>query len=158
MLSRVIISKSLLSAFRKRALAAYPNETMQTLWGRLSGNSVIVTSMRTPEQKVSETEVVFYEDDLSSPAVDTREQYLGTIHSHPECLDATPSQVDWDTSFEAGEYVFGIMRIVKKVNGRFTTEVAWWEPRPMIATVFPRVRNANRNNKPKTESETVQIL
>lgn len=141
MISRVVISKQLLASFRKRTLEAYPNETMQTLWGRVEGDTVVISGLRTPEQKATQNELVYYDSDTVGPQSAIRgEHYLGTVHSHPDSFDATPSQQDWDTSYSSGERIFGIMCCKRQVSGRFKTEVKFWEPRPDIAIVNPRVR------------------
>jgi len=156
MISRVIISKQLLASFRKRTLEAYPLETMQTLWGRVEGDTVVISSLRTPEQKGSPDRLDYNFDDAASPQAHVRgEHYLGTIHSHPEGSDATPSQSDWDSSYSSGERVFGILWCSKQASGRFKTEVKFWEPRAMITVVHPRVRDANRNSKSQVESKTM---
>lgn len=159
MISRVLISKKLLSEFRKQVTKAYPAETMSTLWGRIEGDTVVVSSLRVPKQEGTSEELTYHFADAVGDQARVRgEHYLGTIHSHPECLDSTPSQHDWDTSYGSGERVFGIMRVEKSSAGRFTTEVAWWEPRPRIATVHPRVRDANRDSQLQTKSKAVQAL
>jgi len=155
-ISRVLISKKLLAEFRKQALAAYPNETMSTLWGRIEGETAIVTSLHVPDQKQSNDKVEYNTDDLLSPASVAREHYIGTCHSHPDCADCAPSQIDWDTSYSCGEHLFGIMRIEKKSDGRFKTEVGWYEPRASIMMVHPRIPNANRNNQLEAKSKAVQ--
>src|SRR5262245_30180414 len=100
MITRVLISKKLLSEFRRRAIEAYPNEVMSTLWGRIEGDSAVISSLKTPPQEGNTEELTYYIADAVAPqAATTGEHYLGTIHSHPECLDSTPSQNDWDTSY-----------------------------------------------------------
>lgn len=141
-ISRVIISKQLLANFRKQVITAYPNETMSTLWGRAEGDTIIISALRTPDQKASVDELSYHIGDAVGVQANIRgESYLGTIHSHPECSDATPSQHDWDTSFNSGERVFAVMRCTKSTAGRFKTEVRFWEPRPEIAIINPRVRS-----------------
>ena len=156
MISRVIVSKSLIASFRKRAVAAYPKEAMCTLWGKVEGDTVLVTTFKDIPHEASESEVNYFESDALSHA-GHGEHYLGSLHSHPDSLDATPSQADWDTSFSSGERVFAVMRVTKLKTGRFTTEIRYWEPRPEITIVYPRVRDANRN-KQQIESKAVQIL
>lgn len=156
MISRVIIDKKLLASFRKRTLEAYPREAMCTMWGRVEGDTVLITVIKDILQKATENEVNYYEADALAHA-GHGDHYLGSIHSHPDCLDATPSQADWDTSFSSGERVFAVMQIRKLATGRFKTEVKFWEPRPEITIVYPRVRDANRN-KQQAESKAVQVL
>jgi len=159
MVSRVLISKKLIADFRKRVIAAYPNETMQTLWGRVEGDTVVVSSLRTPKQEGTKDELLYhFGDAVGAQSVVRGEHYLGTIHSHPECLDATPSQHDWDTSYTSGERIFGIMRCERGDGGRYKTETKFWEPRPEIAIVHPRVRDANRDKQLEVESEAMPKL
>lgn len=160
LINRIVISKQLVTFFRKYILAAYPHEGMMTLWGRVEGDTVVISSLRTPEQKGTVDRLDYHLDDAAGPQAEIRgEQYLGTWHSHPEGSDATPSAADWDSSYSSGERVFGIMWCSKQSNGRFKTSNSWWEPRPEIQMVHPRVRgqNANRNKKQQTESKGVQV-
>lgn len=145
MIARVLISRSLLASFRRAALSAYPNEFMQTLWGTVRGDTVTVEALRdvahtaTPETVGAEIHDQF--------AAKEKLQYLGTLHDHPEPTDATPSQADWDDAFNTGEIVFGVMAVWKGENEKFRTAVEFWETRPRIAVVHPRVR-APRKKKP----------
>lgn len=156
MISRVIVDKKLLASFRKRTLEAYPHEVMCTMWGRVEGDTILITVIKDIPQQASEKEVNYYEADALAHA-GHGDHYLGSIHSHPDCLDATPSQADWDTSFSSGERVFAVMQVRKLETGRFKTEVQFWEPRPPIAIVNPRVRDANRS-KQQAESKAVQMV
>jgi len=140
MITRILISKKLIAEFRKRAIAAYPQEHMETCWGRIEGSSVIIEALHTPHQHAT-TDTVRYQESDALAKAGSGLAYIGSCHSHPDSTDATPSQVDWDTSFSSGEHVFGVMRVAKKENGKFTTEIGWWESRPGIAMIHPRVRN-----------------
>lgn len=140
MIARVLISKQLLSNFRKKALSIYPNEYMMTVWGRIEGDTVQVESLREVAQKATEGSVTAsFLDCVTSSNTST---FLGTIHTHPDSTDATPSQADWDGSFACGEYIFGIMKISK---GKTITK--WWEPRAEISMIHPRVRAEKKHAK-----------
>lgn len=143
MITRVIVNNQLLVQFRKKVILAYPKEYMETLWGKIEGSSVIITSFRPVHQRASEESVQYTEGDAVAHA-GHGELYIGTCHSHPDCQDATPSQEDWNTSFSSGEHMFGVMRVTKKSNGKFETQTEFWEPRPRISIVYPRIREARK--------------
>jgi len=145
MIVRVMLDKKLLADFRKQAIKAYPNEVMNTLWGRAEGDSIIIHRMRSVEQDADENKVEAYVSDMVSPVATTADRYLGSIHSHPDCHDASPSVQDWHNAYVCGEHVFGVMSVMKSDSGRFSTAVSWWEPRPFIDTIHPRIRKPSWN-------------
>lgn len=144
MISRVLLPKSLLASFRKLAEGAYPNEVMQTLWGRIEGESVMIYSLRNVDQQASPDMVVARVDDMVSPARDTKEHFIGSIHSHPDMQHPHPSTADWDGSYTCGEHLFAVMALVKKPSGKFSAETRFWQPRPHIQIVHPRIRKAKK--------------
>lgn len=146
MIVRIIVTKQAISSFRKAAIAAYPNEFLRTLWGRIQGETVQVSSLRDVSQIQTEQDVSCTIQDLMAPATGP-EQYLGSLHSHPDTSDATPSQTDWDDAFDTGEHIFGVMRVSKKADGGFTTELKWWQPAPPIQTIYPKVRGINEKKR-----------
>jgi len=151
-----MIDKKLLGEFRKKALAAYPDELMHTLWGRVEGDSIIIHHLRGVEQEATGDKVEAYVSDMVSPVASTPERYLGSIHSHPDCFEASPSLQDWHNAYVCGEHVFGIMAIHENSSGRFSTSVAWWEPRPFIDTIHPRIRKTWKT--PKATSQSAPTL
>lgn len=140
MITRVILAKKLLASFRKKAQSSYPNEVMNTLWGKLEGSTAIVEELHDFDQHATGQLVNYTDADTMAPA-GRGIRFLGTIHTHPDCTDASPSAADWTDAFGAGEHIFAVMKIVKH-NNKFKTEVAFWEPRPQITIIHPRVRKA----------------
>lgn len=146
MITRVVIIDKLIKDFRRAAISAMPNECLWSVWGRIQGDTVIVERLNQPHQKVSETDVSVDRDIMLSPAVG-QFQYIGTIHSHPESSDASPSTTDWTDAYETGEHVFGIMRVWKSDKGKWKTELDWWEPRASIQMIYPKVRTTNEKKR-----------
>jgi proteasome lid subunit RPN8/RPN11 len=142
MISRVLLPKALLTSFRKLAEGAYPNEVMQTMWGRIEGESVMISSLKSVAQQANPDMVVARVDDMVSPASHTREHFLGSIHSHPDVEHASPSTADWDGSYACGEHVFAVMALTRKPSGKFHVETRYWEVHPPIQIIHPRTRKA----------------
>ena len=147
MIVRVMIDKKLLGEFKKKAIKAYPSELMNTLWGRVEGDSVIIHHLRDVEQQASNDKVEAFVSDMVSPISQTAEQYLGSLHSHPDCGDPSPSYQDWLNAYNCGERVFGVMSLVKGPSGRFSDALMWNEPRPLIDTIHPRIRKTWKTPK-----------
>lgn len=147
MISRVIISPRLIASFRKAAVRAYPNEFFQTMWGWVRGDTVTVEALRDAAHTPTDSEISTTVADQFAPHSTTPLHYLGTIHSHPDCGDTSPSVTDWDDGFTTGETVFFVMSVRKGENGRFRTDLRPWEPRPPIAIVYPRVRGERRRRE-----------
>lgn len=149
LITRVVITDKLVRDFRKAAIAAMPNECLWSVWGRIQGDTVIVERLAQPHQKVSETDVSINRDVMLAPAVG-QHQYIGTIHSHPESSDASPSTTDWTDAYATGEHVFGVMRVYKSNKGTWKTELDWWEPRASIQMIYPKVRTTNEKKRKRT--------
>ena len=151
MTNRIIVSKQLIAQFRKKALVAYPKEYMATVWGRRDAPDVfMITSIKDVAHTATGDSAKAKYDSCVMPD-GSRETWLGTIHTHPDSTDATPSQTDWDNSLVCGELLFGVMKVGKKPNGRLYTELRWWEPRAAITMIHPRVREAKKPPAPVVE-------
>lgn len=159
MITRVVISKKHLADFRSAAIQTLPHERLWSLWGRIQGDTAIVTGFKDVPQKGTNDEVTVQIDDMFGPAAGP-EQYIGTIHSHPSEAhsgDASPSEQDWDDAFATGEHVFGVMRIWRDPKGKYKTQLRWWEPRAAIRMIHPKTRTVGLNAKTKQrENKTVQ--
>lgn len=139
MIARVIIDQALVTAFRKMAQAAYPDEAMVTMWGRIESDSVVISRLRGVEQDSTDTSVQARVEDMVAPAADhLHERYLGTMHSHPDLFDASPSEQDWQDSWNGGEFVFGVLGIVPTSKGRFRTNLQFWPVLQPIDIIHPR--------------------
>jgi proteasome lid subunit RPN8/RPN11 len=156
MISRIIVSKQAITAFRREAIKAHPNEFLQTLWGRIQGDTVLVHAIRPVEHRATAGSIDLTLQDTMAPAQGT-DQFIGTIHSHPDTKDATPSQTEWEDAFSTGEHVFGVMRVMQKPNGKFETELEWWEPRASIQMIYPKVRSTNELRKPKEQKPMPEL-
>lgn len=134
MIHRILVSKKLLAGYKKRAIAAYPSELLETLWGRIEGDTAIIERVLPVNQRATNNEVTADDADIHAPAKDARGvMILGTIHSHPDSTDASPSEPDWEDSYKNGEHLFGVCRITND-----KAKMAFWEARPLIRVVHPR--------------------
>ena len=148
MITRIIVPKQAIATFRREAIRLHPNEFLQTLWGRIQGDTVLVHAVRSVEHTGSESRVDLLIEDEMAPAVG-KDQYLGTLHSHPDTSDASASEADFEDAYATGEHVFGVMRVCRTSDGKFKTSIAWWEPRAPIQMIYPKVRNANKKTVSK---------
>src|SRR6185369_10447271 len=107
MISRVIVSKQLIAQFRKAAIASYPLEHLMTVWGKLAGDTVVVSALR-PVQHTATTEKLEYH--VADAVIPTDgAHFLGSIHSHPgEGVDAAPSCEDWNNAYTCGEIICAV--------------------------------------------------
>ena len=145
----------LIAAFRRSAIRAYPNEHIEVLRGRVVGDTATVAALVSIDHRSTEAQVDFHRSDVV-----TVEAFLGTIHSH--CgeeggnYDSAPSSADWHDAFTSGEIVFGVMLVEKTAKGRFKTSVEFWQSRPPIEVVYPRVRGKRKEGK--MEKESIETL
>lgn len=153
MIHRILVSKKLLDGYKKRAIAAYPSELLETLWGRIEGDTAIIERVLPVNQKATEMVTEATYADIMQPAKEARGiMLLGTIHSHPETVDASPSEHDWRDSYQNGEHIFAVCQLRKKAE-KFTSKISIWEARPVINIVHPRT---NRRKAPNDRNTTLR--
>jgi len=143
-ITRIVISKQALADFKKQAIKDFPLEAFVTLWGKVDGSTVVITSVKDVTHRAKEDTIDYHEADALSPAAHTREHFIGSLHSHPNCSDSSPSETDWQDAFSHGEFIFGVMSINRKENGKFVTATSFWEPSPSISIIHPRLRKPKR--------------
>lgn len=150
MIHRILVSKKLLDGYKKRAIASYPSELLETLWGRIEGDTAIIERVLPVVQVASHDAVSADDEDILAPAKKARGvMLLGTIHSHPDSQDASPSEADWEDSYQNGEHVFAVCRITKKAD-KFITKISLWEARPIIKVTHPRTNRRKVTNDRNT--------
>lgn len=141
MIVRIILPSSIEAAFRRDAIRAYPLEHAAAMRGRVIGDTVTITRFTALPHRSTEDETNYFVDDAIAPPQQEGDTFVGVAHSHPGAgSDAAPSKEDWKSAFRSGEIVMGIMVVEKRENGKFRTELEFYESRPPIAIVHPRVR------------------
>lgn len=156
MISRIILDKKLLAQFRKQAIAAYPREHLVSVWGRLAGDTVVVSSFRPVEHTATTERLDYHIADAVVPRGGETEHFLGSCHSHPGSdVDVAPSATDWRMAYNCGEIICGIMTVVPNAKGKYKTETEWWQPRPAIVMVHPRIR---QEKKPDAPAPVVEVV
>lgn len=155
MITRIILPRPMLKAFRDEAVCKFPVEYMETLWGRIEGGTVIVSALGKMPQEASEDALRFDRADTVNRA-GQGEILLGSLHTHCNMYDPSPSPQDWEDAFKFGEHIFGIMTIWKEDGkpGKFKTAVSWWEPQPSILMIHPR-ESGKKARKPRKKSEEI---
>jgi len=132
MIQRIIIHKTLVDSFKRKALKAFPHEHIVAILGKMVGNDLHVCAL----DELDEVEtfnnskycfIQYYQPEEEIEAGTTL-KYFGTLHSHPAGT-LKPSEEDRHGFFKAynedsfefqgheGEQlcdqIMGIMRIVK---------------------------------------------
>lgn len=117
---KVQVSRSVLNGYRKRALRKYPDEYMESIFGRIDGQKIVILAFYPIEHKGTpekcEYEAVSVEEQQDGEDCPPKMKWLGTIHSHPDggCV---PSEADWETARGDGEVVSGIYSILPSRTG-----------------------------------------
>lgn len=126
MLRQVLIDKSVLNAFKRRALRRYPNELLEIALGKVEGEAVHIYAFEQIEHTATDRSIEM--DDDAHPTQDQDEYehtILGTVHSHPDD-DFRPSLLDKRSAKKDGEIVYGICAIRKSTSGRRLVSWGFW--------------------------------
>ena len=117
----VKVDRRVLSGYRRRALKKYPLEYMESVFGRVAGQTINILAFYPIEHKgTTETckyDVAAIDEQKGGEDSPPKMKWLGTIHSHPDggwC----PSEADWETSRIDGETVSGIYQILPRRGKR----------------------------------------
>ena len=132
-----LINKQAINRYRRKACKAYPLEYMEVLVGHIRPDSVLVMDILPVKHRGFKTYIEWtYEDfDVAREAATARGLlFLGSIHSHPNCL-ANPSEWDNYGSRDLKEHLMGIMEVSCRPNGKKYTKTEWWFPQLKIPTV-----------------------
>ena len=128
---RVIIDRRILASFRRRALAKYPVEYMEMVWGLSLPNRIEINAFAELEHSATPLQIDYDMAELHNGAKEAEEVHLeclGSIHSHPQCESAEPSEADWIDGCKGKESIMGILAIWKSKSGRFRSRLKWWRP------------------------------
>jgi proteasome lid subunit RPN8/RPN11 len=121
-ISEVVIDRKVLTAFKRRALRAYPREILEQVVGKLVGKQLRIYAFRDLEHKGLKTAVVM--DDDVNPMTEgddlLRYSILGTIHTHPQDT-VEPSELDWRSMKSDGELIMGVCAIRRTTKRRFVS-------------------------------------
>ena len=120
--SEVVVDRKVLSAFKKRALKAYPREILEQVVGKLVGPQAHVFAFRDLEHK-GERRAIVMDDDVNpmTEGEDTMPYaILGTIHTHPQDT-VEPSELDWESMKADGELIMGVCAIRRTTKRRFVS-------------------------------------
>ena len=134
---KVIIDKRVLRGYIRRALRKYPKEYIETLWGRIKGNVITIISIQEISHEATKDDITYEDDHLFIQAEDAEDEkltLLGTIHTHPDMHDASPSDYDWEIVTARNDIVSGICAIWK-VNTRRHTKTKFWPHLPACKVV-----------------------
>jgi len=120
--SEVVVDRKVLTAFKRRALKAYPREIIEQVVGQCVGKQARIFAFRDLEYKGSKSAIVM--DDDVNPMTEGEGSFpysiLGTIHTHPQDTIA-PSELDWQSMRDDGELIMGICSIRKTTRRRFVS-------------------------------------
>lgn len=125
----VVVDRRAEAGYRRRALAALPNEHMETLYGRIKDTTAYIYAFVPFEHKAEPKSIDYEEDDLVSEEDEAKEEgylLLGTIHSHPGLDHTMFSQCDAEWVEKAGETLFAICAIEKAKNKRRKCRITYW--------------------------------
>ena len=120
--TEVVIDRKVLSAFKKRALKAYPREILEQVVGKIVGTQARVFAFRDLEHHGLKRAVVMDEDVNPMTEGDDLMQFsiLGTIHTHPQDT-VEPSELDWQSMKQDGELIMGVCAIRRTTKRRFVS-------------------------------------
>jgi proteasome lid subunit RPN8/RPN11 len=147
---KLIVEQNGFASYRKRALAEYPMEYLEILVGTAADDVVEIKKFVHISHTVTKTNgscpacgnqdvprLGYARDDLDRIKKEAEAeglQFLGTIHSHPDC-DAIPSEADNDDSRSINEVVSGILHIWMTSSKRKRSHAQWWPPQWSVTDV-----------------------
>lgn len=141
--TKIVVDKKEEGKFRRRVLDRYPYEHIEALWGEVRGDTLYICAFIRMEHKVSVKEVKYDELELDEHEEDAREaglEFLGTIHSHPDCDDNRFGDADLADVQDTQECVMGIAAIETKVKDPKTKKVKKLKRRRLHIAYWPTVR------------------
>jgi proteasome lid subunit RPN8/RPN11 len=120
--TRIVVDKKEEAKFRRRALRRFPLEYIEALWGQIRGDILYICAfVRMEVDKATIKSLYYDEQELDFHVEDAKEaglQFLGTIHSHPNCEDTRFGDTDLENVQDSGEIVMGIAAIQRIGEGR----------------------------------------
>lgn len=141
--TKIVVDKKEEAKFRRRALACYPYEHIEALWGYVRGEVLYIVAFMAMEHKVSIKHIYYTDQELDDHEDDAREaglEFLGTIHTHPDCNDNRFGDTDLEMSQDSQECVMGICAIETKRKNPKTKKVKKLPRRRTLVAYWPTVR------------------
>jgi proteasome lid subunit RPN8/RPN11 len=137
---KVLVSPSEIKKFKRRVLKKFPNEHMELLWGKKIGKDEYQVFLFDRIPHLGTPRTVYYDSDEFEVSRQSAEAngyvLLGSIHSHPLCQDAAPSEQDYDDSLEHGEMISGIALVEVNKNKRKKVTIRFWGPLQQVEPVY----------------------
>jgi proteasome lid subunit RPN8/RPN11 len=117
-IEEVVVDKSTLAGFKRRALRKYPNEYIENIWGVVDDGTARIVVFRKIDHTATAESIVYDvdEDDGSEPGL----RLLGTIHTHPDGI-ALLSEDDIESILENNERLSGVLAITKRGKRRLSS-------------------------------------
>jgi proteasome lid subunit RPN8/RPN11 len=141
--TKIVVDKKEEEKFRRRALDHYPFEHIEALWGRVRGDVLYICAFMAMEHKVTIKTIHYSDQELDDHEDDARDagmEFLGTIHTHPDCADNRFGDTDLEMSQDSQECVMGICAIETKVKDEKTKKVKKLKRRRIRIAYWPTVR------------------
>lgn len=142
--TEIVVSRTAEKAFRRRALRAFPLEHMECLWGKIRGDKLHIHAFMPIKHKGKAAELTYEDHDLEDheeEAIESGYSLLGSIHTHPHCLDSIFSEQDFRDVQDKTDIVVAICAITREINNgktRRRCEIVYWPaPRPMKVLYAP---------------------
>ncbi len=165
---KVVVDYKEEGKFRQRALDACPKEHIEALWGYVRGDAAYICAFikcdidakKTNTRRVTcvdeDLEYDRHEDDARDAEVfdevdgkRIKLEFLGTIHSHPDCDDAVLSEHDIRVSLDSQESIVAVCAIKLPKEGK--------KQRKTIVQYWPALRPLAVERKKNYESFAAKV-
>lgn len=138
---KVLFAKDQVKGLKRRILKAYPKEHMELLWGKfVRPDEFHIYMCDQIKHKGTRRTVKYNEEEYqisSDHAINAGLVLLGSIHSHPDCYDAAPSECDYDDALAVGDVISGIALVSKnKLTGRRRVKIRFWGPLQQVSPCY----------------------
>lgn len=141
--TKIVVDKNEEAKFRRRSLDRYPFEHIEALWGYVRGDVLYVCAFMAMEHKATVKHIHYEDQELDEHEEDAREaglEFLGTIHTHPDCTDNRFGDTDLEMSQESNECIMGICAIETKRKIPGSKKVQKLKRRRTLVAYWPTVR------------------
>ena len=113
--TEVLVDRSILAGFERRALAPYPKEHAEQLWGSIKKGTATVLLSEPVELDESKKNEAVFNFDHAPGTTHAGMTLLGSAHSHPSAYaNLEPTKDDLKSAVTEKELVWAICSIAKK--------------------------------------------